>query len=91
MDAGQVTVAIVASLAGASALWASAHKIVVAVLDYRNGVRQRETASKEQDEAELKAEIQALRIDLINERRYVEMLLIAFARAGGEPPSRPGG
>ena len=91
MDAGQVTVAIVAAVVGSGALWAAVNKIVVAVLDYRNGVRQRETANKEQDEAELKAEIQALRLELIRERRYVELLLIAFARAGGEPPDRPGG
>lgn len=89
MDAGQVTVAIIASVCGASALWATVHKIIVAVLDYRNGVRQRESDRGEKDEAELKAEIQALRLELIGERRYVEALLIAFARAGGEPPARP--
>lgn len=89
MDAGQVAVAIVAALAGASALWASAHKIVASVLDYRNGVRQRESVNREKGEAELRAEIQQLRADLIAERRYVEALLIAFAIQGGNPPPRP--
>ena len=90
MDAGQAAVYIVAAVFGSGALWASVHKVVASVLDYRNGVRQRETERGEKDDAELKAEIQALRIELIKERRYTEILLIAFARAGGEPPDRPG-
>lgn len=86
---GQVVIAILAALGGASAIGGAIAKIISTVRSWREGVRQREDQADERLVKRLEKKIEILEIKDAANTRYIRRLVMALGKAGIDIPAHP--
>lgn len=88
---GQVLVAILAALGGASAIGGAVTKIISTARSWREGVRQREDEADERLVVRLEKRVERLEKALDERDEYIAALVMSLGMAGVRIPARAKG